>query len=102
MTFDHLVPAGDTDPEMLHINIIELEAKYGLYANGLDYANETLLFKVKLLCDLGEKVLAVPRCCQKRNGKKDREHINEEVLYQEKWLKERAAEEKYDTLYLPN
>lgn len=63
MTFDHLVSAGDTDPEMLDINIIELEAKDGLYANGLDYANETLSFKVKPLCDLGEKVLAVPRCC---------------------------------------
>lgn len=80
MTFDHLVPADDANPEMLHINIIELKAKYGLYANGLDYVNENLLFEVKLLCDLGEKVLAVPRCCQKRNGTKYRERINEEVL----------------------
>lgn len=63
VTFNYFLPANDANPEMLHINIIELEAKYGLYANGLNYADETLLFKVKLLCDLGEKVLAVPRCC---------------------------------------
>lgn len=38
----------------------------------------------------------------KAQWKKDREYINEEVLYQEKWLKEGAAEEKCDTFYLPN
>ncbi|TLS25375.1 hypothetical protein PpBr36_06811 [Pyricularia pennisetigena] len=97
VTFDHLVPADDTNPEVLHINIIELEAKEGLYANGLNYANENLSFKVDPLSYLGEKVLAVPRCCQKRKGTKDRKRINEEVLYQENWLKERAADEKRHT-----
>lgn len=92
VTFDHLVPADDDDPEVLHVNIIELEAEEGLYANGIKYANETLSFEVHPLRYLGKKVLAVPRCCQKRLGRKDRVNINEEVIYQEKWLKERATE----------
>ncbi|EHA52342.1 hypothetical protein MGG_16784 [Pyricularia oryzae 70-15] len=49
VTFNYFLPANDANPEMLHINIIELEAKYGLYANGLNYADETLLFKERLL-----------------------------------------------------
>lgn len=92
VTFDHLVPADDAYPEVLHINIIELETEEGLYANGITYANETLSFEVDRLSYLGEKVLAVPRCCQKRQGTKDRERINEEVIGQEKWLEERTAE----------
>ncbi|KAI6303409.1 hypothetical protein MCOR34_006701 [Pyricularia oryzae] len=70
VTFDHLVPAGDTDPEVLDINIIELEAKDGLYANGLDYANETLSFKLDPLSDLRAKVLAVPEVLSKAQGDK--------------------------------
>ncbi|TLD14356.1 uncharacterized protein PgNI_02831 [Pyricularia grisea] len=55
VTFDHLVPADDTNPEVLHINIIELEAKEGLYANGLNYTDETLSYKVDPLSYLGER-----------------------------------------------
>ncbi|KAJ5712478.1 hypothetical protein N7493_008946 [Penicillium malachiteum] len=33
VTFDHLVPADDTNPEVLQINIIEIEDDAGVYAN---------------------------------------------------------------------
>jgi hypothetical protein len=32
VTFDHLVPADDTNPEVLQINIIEIEEDNGVYA----------------------------------------------------------------------
>ncbi|KFY58769.1 hypothetical protein V496_05972 [Pseudogymnoascus sp. VKM F-4515 (FW-2607)] len=33
VTFDHLVPAGDTDPAVLQINVVEIEDDGGAYAN---------------------------------------------------------------------
>ncbi|OBT68141.1 hypothetical protein VE03_01613 [Pseudogymnoascus sp. 23342-1-I1] len=33
VTFDHLVPSDDTDPEVLQINIVEIEDDGGTYAN---------------------------------------------------------------------
>lgn len=33
VTFDHLVPADDDNPEVLQINIIEVEDDQGVYAN---------------------------------------------------------------------
>jgi hypothetical protein len=33
ITFDHLVPADDTDPEVLQINIFEIEDDGGIYVN---------------------------------------------------------------------
>ncbi|KPM43319.1 hypothetical protein AK830_g3286 [Neonectria ditissima] len=40
VTFDHLVPSDDVDPEVLQINIIDIEDDEG------EYANESLPFSV--------------------------------------------------------
>ncbi|KAI1420273.1 hypothetical protein F5Y12DRAFT_773821 [Xylaria sp. FL1777] len=72
VTFDHLVPADDLDPDTLQINISEM-----LYDGG-EYANKYLLFPVDPADYIG-KVLAVPRCCQKRKGTQDRGRINDDV-----------------------
>lgn len=79
MTFDHLVPADNLDPDVLQINIIEMEKETGPFADGAAYANEYLLFTVGPADYAGKKVLAVPRCCQKRKGSQDRMRINSEV-----------------------
>ncbi|KAK3936242.1 hypothetical protein QBC46DRAFT_419690 [Diplogelasinospora grovesii] len=63
VTFDHLVPADDPDPDVLQINIIELETDDGPFTYGEAYANEYLLFTVDPADYKGEKVLAVLRCC---------------------------------------
>lgn len=57
MTLDHNVPADDTDPEVLQINIIEIEADGGVYANTY------MPFHVDPVEYVGIQVLAVPRCC---------------------------------------
>lgn len=41
-----------------------------------EYANEVLPFEVDSDDFVGKKVLAVPRCCQKRKGSTDRVRIN--------------------------
>ncbi|KAI9373538.1 hypothetical protein BJX61DRAFT_552196 [Aspergillus egyptiacus] len=70
VTFDHLVPADDPNPEVLQINIIEIEDDSGVYAN------KWLLFAVDPVKFIGKKVLAVPRCCQRRKGTQDRWRVN--------------------------
>lgn len=71
MTFDHLVPANDIqNPEVLQLNIIEIESDNGVYAN------TWLSFAVDAAEYTGKKVLAVPRCCQKRKGTQDRWRVN--------------------------
>ncbi|KAJ5965120.1 uncharacterized protein N7479_004996 [Penicillium vulpinum] len=70
VTFDYLVPANDTNPEVLQINIIEVEDDNGAYPN------TWLLFAVNPAEFIGKKVLAVPRCCQKRKGTQDRWRVN--------------------------
>ncbi|KAH7303038.1 hypothetical protein B0I35DRAFT_447396 [Stachybotrys elegans] len=77
VTFDHLVPPSDMDPEVLQINIIEMDYDGGAYAE------ETLPFKVVPGEYTGKKVLAVPRCCQKRKGTQDRWRINYDVALRE-------------------
>ncbi|KAI0903665.1 hypothetical protein F4823DRAFT_568462 [Ustulina deusta] len=72
VTFDHLVPADDMDPEVLQINIIELETDEGPYAGGVEYANTYLNVKIDPADYVGKRILAVPRCCQKRKGTQDR------------------------------
>lgn len=74
VTFDHLVPAGDTDPEVFQINIIEIEDDHGVYAN------TWLPFTVDPAKYIGKQVLAVPRCCQKRKGTQDRWRVNSRVI----------------------
>jgi hypothetical protein len=73
VTFDHLVPENDINPEVLQINIIEMDEDDGAYANeGLSFTVDAAEYK-------GQKVLAVPRCCQKRKGTQDRARVNDEV-----------------------
>jgi hypothetical protein len=76
ITFDHIVPADDPDPEVLAINIIEVDNDGGVYADGGKYANDVLLFSVNPTDYTGKKVLAVPRCCQHKKGTQDRRPIN--------------------------
>lgn len=78
VTFDHRVPNGDDDPEVLQINIIEMDDDEG------DYARQWLRFEVtpeewRREYD-AKKVLAVPRCCAKRKGTTDRARVNDGVL----------------------
>lgn len=73
VTFDYLVPADDTNPEVLQINIIEIEDDNGVYAK------EWLLFEPEPSDFIGKKVLAVPRCFQKRKGTQDRQRVNQGV-----------------------
>lgn len=79
VTFDYLVPIDELDPDVLQINIIELETTSGPFANGEAYARDHLLFAVELAEYAGKKVLAVPRCCQKRKGTQDRLRVNSSV-----------------------
>lgn len=73
VTFDHLVPIDDTDPEVLQINIVEIEDDGGVYANMYNP------FDIDPAEYIGKKVLAVPRCCQKRKGTTDRRRVNDAV-----------------------
>jgi len=50
-----------------------------MYGDGGVYANEVLLFAVDPTEYTGKKVLAVPRCCQRKNGTQDRKLINGSV-----------------------
>ncbi|KAF2963418.1 hypothetical protein GQX73_g10145 [Xylaria multiplex] len=71
VAFDHLVPADDLDPDVLQINICEMDY------DGGEETNKHLLFLVNPADYIGKKVLAVPRCCQKRKGTQDR---NDQIL----------------------
>jgi hypothetical protein len=73
VTFDHLVPASDPNPEVLAISIIEVDNDGGAFAN------QHLLFSVDPTEYTGKKVLAVPRCCQVKKGTLDRKRINGNV-----------------------
>lgn len=73
VTFDHLVPPDDTNPEVLQINIIEIEDDMG------EYANKYNPFEIDPEEYIGKKVLAVPRCCQIRKGTTDRVRVNDGV-----------------------
>lgn len=73
MTFDNFVPDDDPDPEVMQINVIEVETDNGVNANQyLDLTVDPDEF-------IGKKVLAVPRCCQKRKGTTDRMRANDNV-----------------------
>ncbi|OIW26032.1 hypothetical protein CONLIGDRAFT_516716 [Coniochaeta ligniaria NRRL 30616] len=71
-----MVPADDPNPEVLVINIIEVDDYGGIYTDGGKYANEVLMFSVNPVEYTGKKVLAVPRCCQHKRGTQDRRLIN--------------------------
>lgn len=82
-----MVPDDDTDPDVLQINIIELEIDEGPFANGVEYAHQCLLFTVNPADYIGKKVLAVPRCRQKRRGTQDRGRINSSVAERDARMK---------------
>ena len=58
------------------MNIIEVDSGGGAYADGGIYANEVLTFSVDPTEYTGRRVLAVPRCCQKKKGTQDRRLVN--------------------------
>ncbi|OAQ98761.1 hypothetical protein LLEC1_05796 [Akanthomyces lecanii] len=74
VTFDHCVPENDEDPEVLQINIFEMDDDDGAYARA------GLLFPVDPRQYAGVKILAAPRCCQRRRGKTDRRRVNNQVF----------------------
>jgi hypothetical protein len=73
ITFDHLVPIDDTDPEVLQINIMEIEDDGGIYANKYS------CFDIDPADYTRKKVLALPRCCQTRKGTTDQRRVNDSV-----------------------
>lgn len=75
VTFDHLVPSDEDFPEVLQINIIDVDE------DGAEFANSGILpFHVDASEYTGQKVLAVPRCCQRRKGTTDRKRVNGPVV----------------------
>lgn len=72
VTFDHLVPTDDPDPEVLQLNMIKPE--------DIDPClREDFVSSINRAEYEGKKVLVVPRCCQKREGTTDRKRVNESV-----------------------
>jgi hypothetical protein len=62
--------------------------------DGGAYANEHLSFSVDAAEYSGRKVLAVPRCCQKRKGTQDRVRINGSVTSRDELMRERKMGER--------
>ncbi|KAJ8113452.1 hypothetical protein OPT61_g4413 [Boeremia exigua] len=84
VTFDHLVHPNELNPEVLCINIIEVDVSESLYGDGGSYANEVLQFPVNPTEFTGKRVLAVPRCCQHKRGTRDQKQINDMVTERSK------------------
>lgn len=82
------MPDDDFNPDVLQINIIEIEIDNGKYLNTF------MPFPVDLADYAGKKVLAVPRCCQKRKGTTDRARVNESIAYREGRIKLVVATEE--------
>ena len=84
------MPANDPNPEVLAINIIEVDNDGGVYADGGAHANRYLLFPVDPSEYTGKKVLAVPRCCQHKKGTQDRDRINSEVAERDSKIRKQS------------
>ncbi|KAI9762870.1 MAG: hypothetical protein M4579_000223 [Chaenotheca gracillima] len=84
VVFDHLVPADDPDPDVLQLNIIEMDDDDG------EYARDNLRCVPDLAEHIGKKVLAVPRCCQMRKGTQDRGRVNKYVIERDEKKKQEA------------
>jgi hypothetical protein len=67
ITFDHLVPADNPNPEVLVISIIEVDNDGGAFAN------KVLLFLIDPTEYTGEKILRVLRCYEIKKGTQDRQ-----------------------------
>jgi len=91
VTFDYKVPENETNPEVLAVNIIEMEEDSGEYANGVEYAKKHLRLQVNAEEYIGTKVLAVPRCCQWKKGTQDRARINSDVQSRARRAKEKVV-----------
>ena len=94
ITFDHNVPAGEKNPEVLAINIIELEAESGEFADGIEFAKRYLHVKIDPDEYIGKRILAVPRCCQLKKGTQDQSRTNwmvDERDAQGKWSERQAS-----------
>jgi hypothetical protein len=84
VTFDHLVPADDPNPEILAISIIEVDNDGGAFAN------KVLPFRIDPTEYTRKKVLAVPRCCQVKKGTQDRRRWNSGVAERDKEIQGRS------------
>lgn len=84
VTFDHLVPANDPNPEVLVIGIVEVDNDGGAFANN------HLLFQIDPTEYTRKKILAVPRCCQVKKGTQDRKRCNNEVAERDRELQKRS------------
>ncbi|KAF2786079.1 hypothetical protein K505DRAFT_354678 [Melanomma pulvis-pyrius CBS 109.77] len=93
VTFDYRVPKNEADPEVLAVNIIEMEEQSGEYANGIEYAQKYLRLQVDPTEYFGTKVLAVPRCCQWKKGSTDRTRINTDVQKRAQKAKDELKQE---------
>lgn len=56
-----------------------MEEASGEFANGIEFARTYLRIQINAEDYRGIKVLAVPRCCQKKNGTQDWDRINSDV-----------------------
>jgi hypothetical protein len=79
VAFDHIVAAGESNPEVLAINVIEVDNDGGTYANGGTFANQVLQFSIDPTDYTRKRVIAVPRCCQHKKGTQGRARINSVV-----------------------
>ena len=70
VTFDHLVPKDDSNPEVLQINIVEIEDDADIYAKKY---NKIIINPADYI---EKQVLAAPRYCSTRTGTSDRDKIN--------------------------
>ncbi|KAL7934057.1 hypothetical protein V8C35DRAFT_327498 [Trichoderma chlorosporum] len=77
VTFDHFVAPDEHFPKVLQINIVEIES------DDAEYANTYNSFMVDPADYIGKKILAVPRCCQKRKGTTDRSRVNGSVTHRD-------------------
>jgi hypothetical protein len=87
VTFDHLVPANDTNPEVLQINIMEIKDYAGSYAITYDFVIDPADY-------IGKQVLGAPRCCSTSKGKTDRKRVNDAVderIRRTIWMKKNGS-----------
>ncbi|KAL5315052.1 hypothetical protein ACEPPN_017703 [Leptodophora sp. 'Broadleaf-Isolate-01'] len=61
-TFNHLVPIDDTDPEVLQINILEIEGDGGIYAK------KSICFKIDPAVYTGKKVPCTAEMLSEKEG----------------------------------
>ena len=85
------MPEDDYYPEVLQINIIDI-----VLTDEGHSGDEGLQFTVDPAEYVGKKVLAVPRCCQKRKGTTDRKRVNGEAG------ERRLAQQGFDRMAMMN